>query len=145
MEHAKSCLINTMKWSCLTLCFYFHSADTPCLTSDDLIPILVSISCGSSFFLLCFVCMFVLLLLLFMRIPVLHVCVCVCGCMHVCVCICVCVYLCVGVGACVCVCVCVCTCVCTCVCVCVVVLALSAHTVFILGVLASVQIPGTLA
>ena len=129
MEHAKSCLINTMKWSCLTLCFYFHSADTPCLTSDDLIPILVSISCGNSFFLLCFVCMFVLLLLLFMRIPVLHVCVCVCvcvcGCMHVCVCICVCV--------------------CTCVCVCVIVLALSAHTVFILGVLASVQIPGTLA
>ena len=101
-----------MRWSCLTLCFYFHFADTPCLTSDDLIPILVSISCGNSFFSSVF-------------------------CLHVCFALVV-----VHAYACV-------TCVCMCVCVCVslslVVFALSAHTVSILGVLASVQILGTLA
>ena len=62
------------------------------------------------FFLLCFVCMFVLLWLLFMHMSVLHVCVCVC----------------VSLFS-------------------LVVFALSAHTVSILGVLASVQILGTLA
>ena len=118
-----------MRWSCLTLCFYFHLADTPCLTSDDLIPILVSISCSNSFSSSVF-CLHVCFAL------VVHAYACV-TCVCVCACVCVCVCACVSVHVSVCVCV--------CLSVCVVVFALSAHTVSILGVLASVQILGTLA